>query len=108
MKKSILILIGAVLMIGSNAIVFAASEGDIPQKEEILIYTSSEFLTLVEDWTDLYSVENNKAVIKVSSLDNLKANKQKLLPNNWILASDAQNKDLCDKAEWSVEKIYRC
>jgi len=102
MKKSILILIGAVLMIGSNAIVFAASEGDIPQKEEILIYTSSEFLTLVEDWTDLYSVENNKAVIKVSSLDNLKANKQKLLPNNWILASDAQNKDLCDKAEWKM------
>ena len=102
MKKSILILIGAALMLNCNAMGLAAPERDISQKDEIQIYTSNELFNLVEQWTDLYSTQNANADIKVSKLEKLNVNKERLSQNNWILASDAQNEDLCSKAAWKM------
>lgn len=101
MKKSILILIGAILMLNFNASGLAPEE-DISQKDEISIYTSNEFFNLVEKWTDLYSTQNSNADIIIAKLENLNANKEGLSQNNWILATDAQNKDLCSNATWKM------
>ncbi len=106
MKKTILILIGAVMLINCNVIASSPDktepDKDNPQQRDIQIYSSPEFIDLAKGWTDLYSAKNTQSEVHTFALDKLNANKEKISENNWILVSDCQNNELCSQAAWKM------
>ncbi len=106
MKKTILILIGALILINCNIAGSspdrAAPDKDISQQGNIQIYSKPEFTDLAQKWTDLYSAENTKANVQILALDKLKISEGNLSKKNWALVSDCDNEELCSEAAWKM------
>jgi len=106
MKRTVLLLIGAVLLlnfdVGNNSPAGTDPDQDNIPKNAIRILSSPDLYDLASDWANYFSVEIQQSSILVNNLDDELVNGSTIPKNHLVLVQEGYNKELCRKAPWKM------
>ncbi len=106
MKRTAIILIGAVLLMNFNISNSrperVAPDQDGVPKGSIQIVSSPDLYDLASEWANLFSGENTQVSIQVGTLKDEVNNKTRIPKNHLTLVSDNEYRELCRQAPWKM------
>ncbi len=106
MKKSVLLLIGAVLLlnfdVGNNSPAGTVPDPDNIPKNAIRILSSPDLYDLASDWANYFSAEIQQSSILVNRLNNEIIEGNTIPKNQLVFIPEGYNNELCREAPWKM------